>query len=513
MIILRQISLCLAIILLSAPFQGQDCTGINLSSIMIPGQYNVGTITEADGLRDGPDYFEGTLSYPIGAEGPFACIAITTGFFSDEADIADWGPFLASHGFVAFTIGTNSYFDFPTQRAYGLLDALESIRQENVRENSPLFGLIDESKMAVGGWSMGGGGAQYAAVIDPSLKAVLALAPWLNSNSPDDLNHPVPLLILSGENDGTAPVNGHANIHFANTPEATDKLLFEVANAPHGIANEPVNAMGEIGRVAVAWLRTHLLDDPCYCPILLEPTTTASSYLTSFDCSIALVKTLALKTFLQGPYNGIDMNDELRAGNFIPAQEPYTAHGYNVTINPNAVISSNVFAVSGQNAIVDWILVELRDELDPSLVIGSQAALIQKDGDIVGLDGQSELVFTDIEATSVHVALRHRNHLGVRTEIVASGDNITLDFSNPSTPVYGTNAMFQEGGVRMLFAGNANFDQQINTIDKNNFWRLQNASVYDYMNKNADFDLNGVINSVDRNLYWRLNNSVSESLD
>jgi len=226
-----------------------------------------------------------------------------------------------------------------------------------------------------------------------------------------------------------------------------------------------------------------------------------------------LVKTLALKAFLQGPYNGIDMNDELRAGNFIPAQEPYTAHGYNVTINPNAVISSNVFAVSGQNAIVDWILVELRDELDPSLVIGSQAALIQKDGDIVGLDGQSELVFTDIEATSVHVALRHRNHLGVRTEIVASGDNITLDFSNPSTPVYGTNAMFQEGGVRMLFAGNANFDQQINTIDKNNFWRLQNASVYDYMNKNADFDLNGVINSVDRNLYWRLNNSVSESLD
>ncbi|MFT4660243.1 MAG: dienelactone hydrolase [Patiriisocius sp.] len=510
---LKFVSLFFIVILLSFQAFSQDCAGISLSSIMIPGQYNIGVITEDDGLRDGPDYFEGTLSYPIGVDGPLASIAITTGFFSDEADIADWGPFLASHGFIAFTIGTNSYLDFPTERAYGLLDALESIRQENDRIGSPLFGKVDDERMAVGGWSMGGGGAQYAAVIDTSLKAVVALCPWLNSNGPEDLNHPVALLIMSAENDGTAPVNSHANIHYASTPEATDKMLFEVANGDHSVNNEPTGAMGDAGRIAVAWLRAHLLDDPCYCPLTEDPVSTASSYLTSFECATPGGILFNLKTFLQGPYDVGFMNDGLRSGNHIPLQEPYSSLGFTITENSGALIASSVLDVTGSDAIVDWIIVELRDGIVPSAVLGSQVALLQSDGDIVSLDGITPVLFTDIMSPNFNIAIRHRNHLGMRTLNTYSGENISIDYSDVNLPLFGVTAMHEENGVRMMYAGNANYDQQINSIDKNGYWRIQNANQYDYFTTNSDFDMNGAINSVDKNLYWRMNNSVFESLD
>lgn len=49
-----------------------------------------------------------------------------------------------------------------------------------------------------------------------------------------------------------------------------------------------------------------------------------------------------------------------------------------------------MLALSGSSdSIVDWIVVELRDSTNSGHVVGSTAALIQKDGDIVGTDGTS----------------------------------------------------------------------------------------------------------------------------
>ena len=75
------------------------------------------------------------------------------------------------------TIGTNSLTDFPSVRANALIDGMETIRQENSRQSSPLYQKIDTNNIAVGGWSMGGGGAQLAAKMDPRIKAVLAITP------------------------------------------------------------------------------------------------------------------------------------------------------------------------------------------------------------------------------------------------------------------------------------------------------------------------------------------------
>jgi dienelactone hydrolase len=263
----------------------QNCGPLTLDSIDNPGDYTYSSLTESDGIRNGPDYSGATIYYPTNATPPFASIAIVPGYLSPQSSIQDWGPFLASHGIVVMTIGTNSIFNDPSQRRDGLLDAIVTIAEENTRIDSPLFGNIDTDKFAVGGWSMGGGGAQLAAAADQTLKAVVALCPWLDAQTtPANLDHPVPVLIFSGEIDVIAPPSAHANVHYDYTPQATDKLLFELNNAGHNVANSPTGGQDQIGKIALSWLQHYLIGDSCYCPLLLDTPSAASNYMTNVIC-------------------------------------------------------------------------------------------------------------------------------------------------------------------------------------------------------------------------------------
>ncbi|GIS04809.1 MAG: hypothetical protein CM15mP107_4290 [Bacteroidota bacterium] len=136
-------------------------------------------------------------------------------------------------------------------------------KNENTRVNSPLYNSIDTNRFALGGWSMGGGGAQLAAVEDTSssIKAIIAMCPWLNtlSLSSSDLNHDSPVLILSGQIDVISPPGLHANVHYNFTPQSTDKLIYEIALTSHLVANGPEGGDGEVGRIALSWLKNTLL--------------------------------------------------------------------------------------------------------------------------------------------------------------------------------------------------------------------------------------------------------------
>lgn len=193
-----------------------QCDDVTFESLTNPGPFEVQTLNESDGIRNGPDYFGATIYYPTNANPPFASIAIVPGFTAQPSSVENWGPFYASHGIVTIIIGTNNIFDFPEARAYALLDALETIRYENTRATSPLEGALNLAQLAVSGHSMGGGGAQRAAVLDSSIAGVVALCPFLiNTN----LNHGSPVLIFSGQNDPTAPPSTQADIHYNSTPE------------------------------------------------------------------------------------------------------------------------------------------------------------------------------------------------------------------------------------------------------------------------------------------------------
>lgn len=283
-----------------------QCEDITIGSLANPGIYDVATLTEADGLRNGPNYFGATVYYPTNATPPYASIAIVPGFSASPDSVEQWGPFYASHGIVTIIIGTNSIFDFPEARAEALLDALETLREENTRNDSPLLGAIDEDKFAVSGHSMGGGGAQRAAVLDNSIKGVVALCPWLPN---PDLDHSSPVVIFSGQDDAVAPPGIHANIHYDNTPNSTNKLLFEIENGDHSVANTPDGGNTSVGKIALSWFNLYVAQNDCYCSLLtdyLQDNPLASNIESSFECEILNTQENLSQTILYpNPTRGI----------------------------------------------------------------------------------------------------------------------------------------------------------------------------------------------------------------
>ena len=176
---------------------------------------------------------------------------------------------------------------------------------------------------------------------------------------------------------------------------------------------------------------------------------------------------LSAKVFLQGagtltnsPFTAIVgglMRTDITA--LLPLVEPYTNLGLAPT---QANVGTPIFSGTGNDAIVDWILVELRSSSSSSTVLARKAGLLQKDGDIVDIDGVSPMSFA-LTSGSYYIAIRHRNHLGVMTAstVTLSSTTSTVDFSLPTTTTYGTNAQAVISGKNYLWAGNANGNTNI----------------------------------------------------
>jgi hypothetical protein len=168
---------------------------------------------------------------------------------------------------------------------------------------------------------------------------------------------------------------------------------------------------------------------------------------------------LSLRAALAGALvSGALMTDQLRVAGSIPLSEPYSALGYDyVGTSPGASIAPAMLTAVGNNAIVDWVVVELRNVAMPTTIIHSRPALLQRDGDVVDLSGQS-LITLPFSSGDFHVALRHRNHLGVMTATPRSfGPTIvSIDFTLGGTATYGTNARTNVNGTMALTCGDAN---------------------------------------------------------
>ncbi|MEI7898487.1 MAG: hypothetical protein WCJ26_15725, partial [bacterium] len=196
---------------------------------------------------------------------------------------------------------------------------------------------------------------------------------------------------------------------------------------------------------------------------------------------------LLAKVLLQGPYEVSThlMRDDLRAQGFIPSKEPYSSSPYIPAFTHvgggggETVTNPAVFTVTGPNAIVDWVFIELRDKTNKSLVKYTRSALVQRDGDVVDVDGVSPVCFQGLSDNQFYVAVRHRNHLGVMT---ASAKTMTtsgtvVDFRDGSEPEFnygtthpvagssynysGLSQSTPESGKRALWYGDANSDHKV----------------------------------------------------
>ena len=168
-----------------------------------------------------------------------------------------------------------------------------------------------------------------------------------------------------------------------------------------------------------------------------------------------------VRAALQGPLpSGTLMSDSLRVHGLVPLTEPYSSFGYVYTgMVPGGAMNPSLLTITGTNAIVDWVVLELRSSANSAQTLFSRPALLQRDGDVVDLDGDGYVNFPTA-AGSFYVALRHRNHLPAMTSTTRflSATPLTVDLSSASVPCYGVNARVTVGSVQCLWAGDSNGD-------------------------------------------------------
>jgi hypothetical protein len=189
-------------------------------------------------------------------------------------------------------------------------------------------------------------------------------------------------------------------------------------------------------------------------------TWTIGDNVTAGDCG-GKVRLLAA---LDGPtpLGGGLMADSLRTHGLVPTMEPYSALGYTYTgMSPGATMNAALLSVTGGNAIVDWVVVELRNSANNGQVMFSRPALLQRDGDVMDLDGDGYVNFPGASG-SYFVAIRHRNHLSVMTGSAWSASTVfpqsAIDFRSSGTSAYGSTPRMLKGSTYCLWAGDANGD-------------------------------------------------------
>ena len=176
---------------------------------------------------------------------------------------------------------------------------------------------------------------------------------------------------------------------------------------------------------------------------------------------------VAARCILEGPYKASTglMNDGLRSLGLLPANEPYSALGYAHVGGGAESTAPAVLAITGNDAVVDWVVLELRDAVDPSIIVASRCALLQRDGDVVEVDGTSPVSFS-MSAGNYHIAVRHRNHLGAMTlnSVSVTTTSVLVDLSSTSTATFGSNARNGISGTfpaDALWAGDVSFDHRL----------------------------------------------------
>lgn len=178
-----------------------------------------------------------------------------------------------------------------------------------------------------------------------------------------------------------------------------------------------------------------------------------------------------LKVALEGPYDGGTglMNDALRTKGLIPSSEPFTVAGFTHQGGGGGeALLPSLLEATGPEAIVDWVLVELRSAAQPTQVVATKSAMVKRSGQVVAHDGGA-LRFP-VEHGSYHVAVRHRNHLGAMTATPLTLDHQSslVDLSSPTTATWGTQARKQTGGVMLLWSGNVQRDTKVMYTGENN---------------------------------------------
>ncbi|MBK7241741.1 MAG: M36 family metallopeptidase [Flavobacteriales bacterium] len=171
---------------------------------------------------------------------------------------------------------------------------------------------------------------------------------------------------------------------------------------------------------------------------------------------------LNARVFLDGPFEvgSALMSDALRTMSLLPLTEPYSALGFVQVGGGGEATVQSVLNTPGANAIVDWVYVALSPSGSEADIVATRNALLQRDGDVVDMDGVSPVRFI-VPIGQYRVIIKHRNHLGVVTNSshnISATQTTSIDLSNGSVQAYGIDPMKLEGSTYTLWAGDVSHD-------------------------------------------------------
>ncbi|MEO1258229.1 MAG: DNRLRE domain-containing protein [Bacteroidota bacterium] len=162
------------------------------------------------------------------------------------------------------------------------------------------------------------------------------------------------------------------------------------------------------------------------------------------------------------------MRDDLREQGMIPLLEPYSGFGgfTHYGTGGGETTTQEILDRTGQNAIVDWVFVEVRPAGDNTEIISTCSGLLERDGGIITAEGDSILYFPNLPEGDYFLSIRHRNHLGMITEFVeylSTADPASIDFGDKYYAVLGDleASNFTTEGRRALWVGDVDGDGRV----------------------------------------------------
>jgi len=219
------------------------------------------------------------------------------------------------------------------------------------------------------------------------------------------------------------------------------------------------------------------------------------------------------KFILEGafdPSTGL-MRSDLQAMGALPLVSPYET-GESVSINAFTAVDPN-------DIIIDWVVVELRDKSTVRLV-ARQTALLQSDGDVIGLDGTDGVKFKNLPEDNYYITVRHRNHFSLLSgdALFIGRTAVSYDFTQLSQLTISPFLTLPEvaTGIYATYAGNApdnilEKQEDINGDDKIKWFELNGT--FDDPYNNADFNMNAEISGADKALWFNNNGKFNQLPD
>ncbi|MBK6831591.1 MAG: hypothetical protein IPG92_13020 [Flavobacteriales bacterium] len=195
----------------------------------------------------------------------------------------------------------------------------------------------------------------------------------------------------------------------------------------------------------------------CYDWEVRGPDLTCSSQRTMVTATVTDGVVPDIKVLLEGPFDPATgkMTDGLRAAGSIPLTEPFTGLGFvHAGGGGGETTTAGLLNVTGDAAVVDWVLIELRNASLPGQVVATRSALVTRTGQVISTTGST--VRLSVPEGNYHVAVRHRNHLGCMTAspVALSGTPLSIDLRSAATASWGSSARKQDGSTMLLWAGN-----------------------------------------------------------